>query len=117
MDGKVAAWKGLVLTPDSHTGKNAGKIILPPGRSYVDLMSDNFKVSPGAEYYVDFWIKKDAGCRVIPMIVFFNPGNPADPVMGFFIRTVEADRHRSASQPGNGLGDFLGTQKTVCLQN
>ncbi len=75
-DGKILGWRGsnLTQTSDAHSGKNAAKLTLSPEQKSVVLSSQPFKVEPGAEYYVEFWIKKDGGCRVIPMLVFW-PGD------------------------------------------
>jgi hypothetical protein len=46
--------------------------IAPDGkRHYAEIYSKPFDIIPGAEYFLDIWLRQQVGCRSLPMLVFW----------------------------------------------
>jgi len=68
----VNGFQTAVAGDDGPKNRKALKLTFDPGQKRAVVRTADFEVTPGAEYYVEFRVKKDAGPRLIPAIVLYS---------------------------------------------
>lgn len=70
--GPVSSWSALGalrLTGESHSGQHAAQLKLTSSDTLV-YVEQEVDVASGCEAYLEFWLKKDAGFRVLPILQY-----------------------------------------------